>query len=125
MNEDIKIVYEKFNKDINNLVLNNTDIKKALKSTELEVEQLKNKDNQNIQKIFQSEEFNSLSLEEFKKKFKNEPKLIKLKEIYIGIINGSFLNSNFFDWRGNKIVGWRINQIRGNFKYDAPKDGLE
>lgn len=38
MNEDIKIVYEKFNKDINNLVLNNTDIKKALKSTELEVE---------------------------------------------------------------------------------------
>ena len=69
MNEDIKIVYEKFNKDINNLVLNNTDIKKALKSTELEVEQLKNRDNQNIQKIFQSEEFNSLSPEEFKKKF--------------------------------------------------------
>lgn len=62
MNEDIKIVYEKFNKDINNLVLNNTDIKKALKYTELEVEQLKNRDNQNIQKIFQIEEFNSLSL---------------------------------------------------------------
>ena len=62
MNEDINIVYEKFNKDINNLVLNNTDIKKALKYTELEVEQLKNRDNQNIQKIFQIEEFNSLSL---------------------------------------------------------------
>lgn len=43
-----------------------------------------------------------------------------MKEIYIGIINGRFLKSHFFDCRGNKIVGWRINQIRGNFKYDAP-----
>ena len=41
-----------------------------MKSTELEVEQLKNRDNQNIQKIFQIEEFNSLSLEEFKKNLK-------------------------------------------------------
>ena len=62
-----------------------------------------------IQEIFQSKEFNYLSLDELKNKYLNNPnfqKLIELKNIYCDLISGpSKFIPRMLDYRGNKING--------------------
>jgi len=77
-----------------------------------------------IQEIFQSKEFNYLSLDELKNKYLNNPnfqKLIELKNIYCDLISGptKFMPS-MLDYRGNKINEWSENEKRGNRNYESP-----
>ena len=72
------------------------------------------------QYIFQSEEFNSLSKDEFKKQYSPNSKLLNLKEIHTEVIFGCRLSPRNFDSRGNKFEGWSKNQKRGNYDYDPP-----
>ena len=78
----------------------------------------------NIQEIFQSEEFNYLSLDELKNKYvnnRNFQKLIELKNICYDLISGpSQFKKNMLDCRGNKIDGWSENEKRGNRNYESP-----
>ena len=83
-----------------------------------------NQENNHIQSIFQSSEFNNLNKEAFNDKFKNDEdyqKLKKLKEIHTELMKICDLNNNILDFRGNKINGWSINEKRGNKNYEAPK----
>ena len=88
----------------------------------------KNENNKNcissLQKIFQTDEFNNLTIEEFSKKYKNNEnfeKLIGLKEIIEDIfLSKCRLSPNHLDSRGNKIDGWSLNEKRGNKLYDPP-----
>ena len=77
-----------------------------------------------VQEIFQSEEFNYLSLSEFKNKYVNNQnfqKLLELKIIYYDLISGVFrFTPDMLDSRGNKINGWSENQKRGNRNYESP-----
>lgn len=76
-----------------------------------------------VQNIFQSEDFNKLSLDEFENKFRNEInfqelKIIKL--IYSDILKGCCLREDQLDYRGNRLSGWAENEIRGNKPYYPP-----
>ena len=77
-----------------------------------------------VQVIFQSNQLNNLDLDEFKKKFKNDPdfkELQNLKEIHTDVImSGCKLSKNQLDSRGNRIDGWGINEERGNRPYNPP-----
>ena len=77
-----------------------------------------------IQVIFQSDEFNELSEEEFVEKFKNEnefPLLKCLKTIHSDVIMGACkLSKSVLDARGNRESGWGINEKRGNRPYNPP-----
>ena len=80
----------------------------------IDIEQLKNKENNNNiqitysndQMIFQSEEFNSLFKDEFKKKYSPNSKLSNLKEIHTELIIGCYLTFHYLDSRGNRFEGW-------------------
>ena len=72
-----------------------------------------------IQLIFQSEEFNSLSYNEFEKKYHKELDFKQMKMLK-DILYGLRLPLNCLDNRGNKIQGWSINQKRGKINYDPP-----
>ena len=67
-----------------------------------------------VQEIFQTEEFNYLSLDEFKNKYVNNQnfqKLLELKNIYCDLILGpSKFIPRMLDYRGNKIDGWSKNE---------------
>ena len=77
-----------------------------------------------VQVIFQSDEFNNLSLEEFKSKFENDDKfeeLKNLKEIHSDILLGACkLSEKQLDYRGNRSEGWGVGEMRGNKPYDPP-----
>ena len=77
-----------------------------------------------VQEIFQSDEFNNLSIDEFKTKFKNHSdfqKLLELKNIHLDLINGpSQFNRNMLDSQGNKINGWSSKEKRDNQYYKPP-----
>ena len=77
-----------------------------------------------VQLIFQSDEFNDLDLEQFKKKFQNDKEfsdLKNLKEVHTDTLIGACkLTKNQLDNRGNRIDGWGINEKRGNLDYDPP-----
>ena len=77
-----------------------------------------------VQVIFQSDEFNELTVDEFVEKFKNEnefPFLRCLKMIHSDVIMGACkLTKNLLDARGNRVSGWGINEKRGNRPYNPP-----
>ena len=77
-----------------------------------------------VQEIFQSEEFNNLSIDEFKNKFRdnqNFQKLLELKNIHLDLLIGpSRFTKHMLDSRGNNINGWSTNEKRGNKDYDSP-----
>ena len=81
-----------------------------------------------VQEIFQSEDFNDLSLEEFKNKYvnnRNFQELIELKNIYCDLLFGpSRFTKNMLDYRGNKIDGWSENEKRGNRNYEPPLEWI-
>ena len=71
--------------------------------------------------LFQTEEFNSLSLEELKKDSKYNKELIGLKEIHENlIVNASKLSKNLLDPEGNRNSGWGIGETRGGYPYRPP-----
>ena len=72
--------------------------------------------------IFQSEDFN-LSKEELIEKFKDEPELVKLKEIHTELLLGACkISPNNLDNRGNNTDGgWAHNETRGGQKYIPPE----
>ena len=70
--------------------------------------------------IFQSEEFNSLSPDQFKEKYSLNFKLSNLKEIHTELIIGCYLTFHYLDSRGNRFEGWSKHQKRGNYYYDPP-----
>ena len=78
-----------------------------------------------VQVIFQSDEFNDLDLDEFKRKFKNEKQykeLSKLKKVESGLIlQGCKLSVKQLDPRGNRYYGWAENEKRGMEYYKPPK----
>ena len=77
-----------------------------------------------VQVIFQSDEFNNLSINQFKEKFKHEKEfkeLCNLKEIHSDVImSGCKLSKNQLDERGNRVEGWGIGEMRGGKPYDPP-----
>ena len=117
--ENIK---KKLENDLKNIKKENENITKELKS--FKSKENNETSNSSIQSIFQSSEFNSLSLTEFNEKYKNNPyynsDLKKLKEIFMDVIEGFRLALRQLDYRGNKIEGWGLNQLRGNMPYDPP-----
>ena len=78
-----------------------------------------------VQLIFQSDEFNELSIQEFLNKFQNEnefTELRELKEIHQnGIIEACRFTKNQLDPRGNRKEGWGEGEKRGNRVYNPPK----
>ena len=78
-----------------------------------------------VQVIFQSDEFNDLDLEEFKRKFREDTKykeLSKLKSVQSGLIMGGCRLSKFqLDPRGNRFYGWPVGEMRGGEPYEAPE----
>ena len=78
-----------------------------------------------VQVIFQSDEFNELNIEQFKKKFKNDrefPELNYLKEIQSDtIMSACKLSLSQLDPEGNKYEGWPKGQKRGNLPYYSPE----
>jgi len=124
-------ISENIKKELNNLILKNKDLQNNFQIIKNNIQQLKNKENKenisntqifysNAQKIFQSEEFNSLSQEEFMKKYSSNSKLSNLKEIHTEAMVGCYLSFSNLDSRGNKFEGWSKNQKRGNYFYDPP-----
>ena len=77
-----------------------------------------------VQVIFQSDLFNDLNLEDFKKKFREDSEfkeLQNLKEIHSDVIlGGCKLSKKFLDKRGNRVSGWGENEYRGGRKYNPP-----
>ena len=77
-----------------------------------------------VQVIFQSDEFNTLNLNSFYKKFKNEKEFEKLKNLKMIhsdlIMSACKLSKNAFDSLGNRIDGWGVGEKRGNEKYFPP-----
>ena len=77
-----------------------------------------------VQVIFQSDEFNNLDINEFKKKFKNDPEfeeLSNLKDIQTDtIVGGCKLSKALLDAKGNRNDGWAIGENRGGKPYDPP-----
>ena len=86
-------------------------------------------DNQQIQLLFQNEDFNSenVDINTFKAKLKNQndfDKLNNLKQILNKlIIDGCLLNLKMLDNKGNKEYGWSKGQKRGGFDYIPPPEG--
>ena len=72
--------------------------------------------------MFQSEDFD-LDLEEVKEKFKDEPELIKLKEVQKELLfTGCTLKKSMLDARGNNADGgWGIGEKRGGEEYIPPE----
>ena len=105
---------------INNLISNQE--KKLNEIYNKNISTLKNS-NENIQILFQSDEFN-LDINEFKTKFKKYNKfkeLLNLKEIQLDIIMGPCkLTKNQLDGRGNKYNGWSSGENRGGKPYIPP-----
>ena len=71
--------------------------------------------------LFQTDEFNSLSLEELK----NDPKFGKelrgLKEIQQSlIVNACKLSKSLLDAKGNRNSGWGVGEKRGGYPYRPP-----
>jgi len=118
-NEDLlenKIEYEKFKSSL---------IKKLCKEYNISSDEIivtfPQKGSLKVQVIFQSDEFNNLSLQEFKDKFKDEPELNNLKEIHSDVLcGGCKLGKACLDPNGNRIDGWGIGEKRGNKPYDPP-----
>ena len=80
-------------------------------------------DSRNIQSIFQTSEFNGLNEYEFCDKFKNDSnfrQLKELKELHTHLMEDCKLPLNIFDYRGNKVNGWSMNEKRGNKPYEPP-----
>ena len=77
-----------------------------------------------VQVIFQSDKFNDLDLDEFKRKFQNDQEfdeLSNLKEIHTGVIMSACkLSKGQLDPRGNRCDGWAIGEKRGNKEYIPP-----
>ena len=77
-----------------------------------------------VQVIFQSDEFNNLDINEFKKKFKNDPEfkeLSNLKDIHTDtIVSACKLTKSMLDPEGNRTDGWGIGEKRGGKPYDPP-----
>ena len=77
-----------------------------------------------VQIIFQSNEFNDLDIEEFKKKFQNDneySELQNLKEIHTDVImQACKLTKGQLDPRGNRTDGWGVDEERGNKPYNPP-----
>jgi hypothetical protein len=77
-----------------------------------------------VQVIFQSNEFNDLSVEEFENKFKNDnefKELKNLKGIHSDVIMGACkLTKKQLDPRGNRNDGWGVGENRGGKPYDPP-----
>ena len=78
-----------------------------------------------VQLIFQSDEFNNLNLEEFIRKFKNDPhfqELKYLKEIRSdSLIRDGELAIELLDPRGNRSENWAKNEFRGGKPYYSPE----
>ena len=72
--------------------------------------------------IFQSEDFD-LTKEELAEKFKDEPELVKLKEIHTDILLGACkISKDNLDNRGNNTDGgWGKGETRGGEKYIPPE----
>ena len=72
--------------------------------------------------IFQSDDFN-LKKEELLEKFKDEPELLKLKEIHTGfLLDACKISRNLLDNRGNNTDGgWGLNETRGGEDYIPPE----
>ena len=71
--------------------------------------------------LFQTDEFNSLSLEQLKKDPKYSKELLGLKEIQENLIlNACKLTKNILDARGNRVTGWGVNEKRGGYPYTPP-----
>ena len=77
-----------------------------------------------VQIIFQSNEFNDLDIEDFKKKFQNDnefSELQNLKEIHTDVImQACKLQKSQLDPRGNRSDGWGIDEERGNKPNNPP-----
>ena len=77
-----------------------------------------------VQVIFQSDEFNSMEINDFKEKFKNDnefKELSNLKEIHEDVIVSHVkLSKSQLDSRGNRTDGWGVNECRGGKPYDPP-----
>ena len=73
-----------------------------------------------MQLIFQSEEFNDLSINELIQKYGNDYNLNILKEIQTEVLLSLKFMPRQLDSRGNKFMDWENGQSRGNFKYDPP-----
>ena len=70
-----------------------------------------------VQSIFQSKEFHEMDLNAYK----NNKELSKLKDIQRDLVMGSFKFAlSELDYEGNKILGWSINEKRGNKPYYPP-----
>lgn len=75
-----------------------------------------------VQVIFQTDEFNSLNVNQIKQKFKDEPELGKLKVVHEKLVmEGCKLSKNMLDSRGNRESGWGENEKRGGYDYIPPK----
>ena len=77
-----------------------------------------------VQIIFQSDEFNNLNLDEFKKKFQKDKEFLELtnlKEIHEDVnMSACKLSKNQLDPRGNRSDGWGVGEKRGNKDYFPP-----
>ena len=73
--------------------------------------------------IFKSNDFINLDKKELLEKFKDEPELGELKDLYTDLIlSGCKLNKNMFDSQGNnRDGGWAINEKRGGEPYLPPE----
>ena len=83
-----------------------------------------------VQVIFQNDDFNNLTLEELKQKFKTAgekfEELKNLKEIHSDLIIGGFkLTKNQLDSAGNREKGWAEGEKRGGKEYYPPKGWIE
>ena len=79
--------------------------------------------NRNVQSIFQTSEFNDLNRDDFNNKYKNESnfrELKELKELHTQLMQDITFPLNNFDYRGNKVDGWSMNEKRGNKTYEPP-----
>ena len=78
-----------------------------------------------VQVIFQSDDFNNLSIDEFKQKFQNDnefKELSYLKEIHEDVIVGAcrLSRKTQLDPLGNRSSGWGENEHRGGKPYNPP-----
>jgi len=122
-NNELKEIKDKINKNISLISNQDNKLNKIYKIIDKIIQ--KGNLNDNIQILFQSDEFNNLDINEFKTKFKNYnnfKELLNLKEIHSDIIMGPYkLTKNELDGRGNKINEWSLEEYRGGIPYDPPK----
>ena len=125
-NIELKDNKDKINK-INNLLSNQEKKLDVIYKNNLFIEKKiqKGNSNEDIQTLFQSDEFNNtLDINEFKNKFKNYnnfKELLNLKEIHLDILMGPCkLTKRQLDGRGNKCEGWNSGEYRGGKPYNPP-----